>query len=439
MNRSNYEYKKSGVLWFGDIPDHWEIKKVKHIARFYTGWTPPSGNDEYYDGEYPWANISDLGTKYLETPVRKITQEAIDTLRMSISKKGSLLFSFKLSIGLVSMLSKDLFTNEAIATFPPNNRIETTYLYYLAPVAIPMNAGINIYNAPMLNQDSIKNAVLVYPPLDEQQAVASFLDRETARIDALIQKKERMIELLKEKRIALITQAVTKGLDPNVPMKDSGIEWLGEVPEHWDVKRLRYCIRLNPSKKEISHLPKDTEVSFLPMENVGEDGALDLSENRAISEVDSGYTYFGENDVAIAKITPCFENGKGCVFRNLEHGYGFGSTELTVMRPIDLVPEFLYYLTVSTYFRKIGEALMHGSAGQKRVPDDYIRNLYLGLPSIEEQQQIVCYVHEKLRSIEALNALTSLSIDKLREYRSSLIHHAVTGKIDLRGYDAQEQ
>jgi type I restriction enzyme S subunit len=134
----------------------------------------------------------------------------------------------------------------------------------------------------MLNQDSIKNAVLVYPPLDEQQAVASFLDRETARIDALIQKKERMIELLKEKRIALITQAVTKGLDPNVPMKDSGIEWLGEVPEHWDVKRLRYCIRLNPSKKEISHLPKDTEVSFLPMENVGEDGALDLSENRAI-------------------------------------------------------------------------------------------------------------------------------------------------------------
>jgi type I restriction enzyme, S subunit len=139
MKQSSYKYKESRVVWLGDIPDHWELKKVKHIARFYTGWTPPSGNEEYYDGEYPWANISDLGTKYLRIPVRTITQEAVDSLRMKLSNTGSLLFSFKLSIGLVSLLKNDMYTNEAIATFPPNNKIKTSFLYYIAPVAIPMN------------------------------------------------------------------------------------------------------------------------------------------------------------------------------------------------------------------------------------------------------------------------------------------------------------
>lgn len=429
------KYKDSGIEWLGDIPEEWNIEKPTRIFRLVKGINAATLTKEYISenqGVYPVysGQTEDDGLMGsiewydfdFENPVVFITTVGAKAMTTrTVRGRFSLSQNCALAIPINSMIDARFFE-------PTFQRL---FDYEKGSISLIMQ--------PSLRFEDFNHFKVPNPSTFEQQAIASYLDRETARIDSLIQKKERMIELLKEKRIALITQAVTKGIDPKAKMKNSGIEWLGEVPEHWDVKRLRYCIRLNPSKKEISHLPKDTEVSFLPMENVGEDGALDLSENRAISEVDSGYTYFGENDVAIAKITPCFENGKGCVFRNLEHGYGFGSTELTVMRPIDLVPEFLYYLSVSTYFRKIGEALMHGSAGQKRVPNDYIRNLYIGLPSIEVQQQIVCYVHEKLRSIEALNDLTSLSIDKLREYRASLIHHAVTGKIDLRGNDAQAQ
>lgn len=209
----NVKMKDSGIEWLGNVPEHWEIKMVKHVAEFYTGWTPPSGKDEYYDGEYPWVNISDLGNKYLYQPRRTITEEAINDFNIKLSKKGSLLFSFKLSIGLVSILKNDMFTNEAIATFPRNNKIDINYLYYLAPIAIPMNAGINIYNAPMLNQSSINNAALAYPSKEEQQAIAAYLDDATSRIDALIEKKEQMIELLSEYRSSLIHHAVTGKID----------------------------------------------------------------------------------------------------------------------------------------------------------------------------------------------------------------------------------
>lgn len=441
MNRSNYEYKKSGVLWLGDIPDHWEIKKVKHIARFYTGWTPPSGNDEYYDGEYPWANISDLGTKYLETSVRTITQEAIDTLRMSISKKGSLLFSFKLSIGLVSMLSKDLFTNEAIATFPPNNRIETTYLYYLAPVAIPMNAGINIYNAPMLNQDSIKNAVLVYPPLDEQQSIASFLDRETARIDALIQKKERMIELLKEKRIALITQAVTKGLDPNVPMKDSGIEWLGEVPEHWEVLPIKYIVS-TPVTDGPHETPEilDEGVPFISAESI-KGGKIDFELKRGFISIEDDLRYSKKykpmmNDIYVIKSGATTGNS-AMVETDIEFNIW---SPLAVIRCNKAIadPHFVFLYVNSNEF--ITAIQLFWSFGtQQNIGMNIIENLQVPLPPISEQINICKGSKMELERIETLQNRIADSITLLREYRASLIHHAVTGKFNLRGYDAQAQ
>jgi type I restriction enzyme S subunit len=115
--------------------------------------------------------------------------------------------------------------------------------------------------------------------------------------------------------------------------KKSGVEWLGDVPEHWEVKRARFMVAMNPTKQEVNHLPPETEVQFLPMESVSEDGSLNLETTRPIFEVSSGYTYFAEGDVTFAKITPCFENGKGAIMRNLQNSFGFGTTELTVIRP----------------------------------------------------------------------------------------------------------
>ena len=115
--------------------------------------------------------------------------------------------------------------------------------------------------------------------------------------------------------------------------KASGVEWLGEVPQHWEVKRLRFATELNPSKSEVSHLDRETAVSFLPMEAVGDDGTLNLEKEKPIGEVESGYTYFRNGDVTVAKITPCFENGKGALMSGLVNGIGFGTTELIVARP----------------------------------------------------------------------------------------------------------
>ena len=221
--------------------------------------------------------------------------------------------------------------------------------------------------------------------------------------------------------------------------KDSGVDWLGEVPAHWEVRRLRHAVQLNPSKSEVRHLPGKTEVSFLPMEAIGDDGSLDRERSRPISEVESGYTYFRDGDVTIAKITPCFENGKGAVMRDLLGGIGFGTTELIVARPDDAVvsSEYLDRIFNSHPFRRLGEAAMYGAGGQKRVPDDFVRDFAIALPPREEQADIETFLDRETAKIDALVAEQERLIALLKERRSALISAAVTGQIDVRGAPEQ--
>lgn len=157
--------------------------------------------------------------------------------------------------------------------------------------------------------------------------------------------------------------------------KPSGIEWLGDIPSMWPAIRLRFRVKINPVKSEIRGIPEDTSVSFLPMEAVGEYGGLRLEQTQALGDVANGYTYFRDGDVVVAKITPCFENGKGSIADGLENGIGFGTTELHVLRPSSFMDRnYLFYLTISHAFRKIGASYMYGAGGQKRVPDTFIRD-----------------------------------------------------------------
>jgi type I restriction enzyme S subunit len=210
--------------------------------------------------------------------------------------------------------------------------------------------------------------------------------------------------------------------------KDSGVEWLGDVPGHWEVKRVRFVARLNPSKGETAALARDEEVSFLPMEAIGDDGTLDLERSRPIGDVETGYTYFREGDVTIAKITPCFENGKGAVMSGLTGGIGFGTTELIVARPRpdETTSTFLHWLFVSAPFRKLGEAAMYGAGGQKRVPDDFVRDFAMGFPSVSEQSAIAAFLDRQTAKIDALVAEQEKLIALLAEKRQAVISHAVT-------------
>jgi type I restriction enzyme S subunit len=210
--------------------------------------------------------------------------------------------------------------------------------------------------------------------------------------------------------------------------KDSGVEWLGEVPENWETRRLRFVAEINPSKSETSELDRESLVSFLPMEAIGEDGTLDLDREKTLREVETGYTFFRDGDVALAKITPCFENGKRALMAGLKNGVGFGTTELIVARPFPnrTTGNYLYRVFSSEPFMKLGEAEMYGAGGQKRVPDSFVRNFATSFPPIEEQHKIARALDQETAKIEALVWEQRRLIELLKEKRQAVISHAVT-------------
>ena len=194
----------------------------------------------------------------------------------------------------------------------------------------------------------------------------------------------------------------------------------------WMHKRLRFVTTL-PSKQEVRGIPPETDVSFVPMEAVGERGGLDTSRSRALSQVLGGYTYFRNGDILIAKITPCFENEKGALAQGLLNGIGFGTTELHVLRPDStLHPKFLFYVTLSHAFRKLGEAEMYGAGGQKRIPEEFIRDFPVAIPAFDEQGAIVDFLDRETRKIDQLIEKQQQLAIRLRERRDTTIYEALT-------------
>jgi type I restriction enzyme S subunit len=218
---------------------------------------------------------------------------------------------------------------------------------------------------------------------------------------------------------------------PYPTYKDSNIEWLGLIPVQWKITRLRFACEINPHKSEIAQAAPDTEVSFLPMENLGEDGTFRLDETRHLDQVWQGYTYFRDADVLVAKITPCFENGKGAMLMGLRNGIGFGTTELHVLRAKEGIdPSFVFYLTRSHPFRQLGAARMYGAAGQQRVPEQYVQDFGIGVPALEEQRAIAAFLDRETATIDALIAEQRRLIELLQERRMAIISHAVTKGLD---------
>jgi type I restriction enzyme S subunit len=209
--------------------------------------------------------------------------------------------------------------------------------------------------------------------------------------------------------------------------KPSGVEWLGEVPAHWDVLRLRFAIKTNPTKSEITGLEPAAPVSFVPMEAVGAYGGLNLEAEKSIDDIGTGYTYFRDGDVVVAKITPCFENGKGALAAGLKNGIAFGTTEQHVLRPSESMDEhFLFYLTISQPFREVGASEMYGAGGQKRVSDEFIRDLRPAIPPLDEQRAIAAFLDRETARIDALITKKLRLIELLAEKRTALISQAVT-------------
>ncbi len=192
-------------------PANWVWSKVKHTADFFTGWTPPTGTAAFFDGENLWANISDLGQRNLVDTAKRISDDAVSQSAIRRSPRGSVLFSFKLSIGQVSFAGRDMYTNEAIATFPPQHGFNPRWAFWALPVFVPQNANENIYGAKLLNQELIRSADILVPHEHLQEDIANFLDEKTARIDTLIAEKERLLARLDEMRSARLRELCLGG------------------------------------------------------------------------------------------------------------------------------------------------------------------------------------------------------------------------------------
>ncbi len=431
--------KDSGVEWIGPVPEHWEVKRLRHVATLNPSPDWQALGQQQRD--YPFLPMEAIGEAgELDCSGRK----PLDDCRSGYTyfAEGDVAYAkvtpcFENGKGAVmrGLDGGHGFGTTELTVLRPT-AIDRDYLYALTfadsfrqPGASEMLGSGGLKRVP---DEFTRNYRAAIPPPAEQTAIAAALDRETARIAALIAKKTRLIELLKEKRQALITHAVTKGLDPNVKMKASGVDWIGSVPEHWEVKRLRHVATLNPSPDWQALEQQQREYPFLPMEAIGEAGGLDCSGRKPLDNCRSGYTYFAEGDVTYAKVTPCFENGKGAVMRGLDGGHGFGTTELTVLRPTAIDRDYLYALTFADSFRQPGASEMLGSGGLKRVPDEFTRNYRTAIPPRDEQTAIAAALDRETARIDALIAKARYSITLLKERRSALITAAVTGQIDLR-------
>jgi type I restriction enzyme S subunit len=221
-------------------------------------------------------------------------------------------------------------------------------------------------------------------------------------------------------------------LKPYPAYKDSGVPWLGEVPEHWEVKRLKHVAKLNPSKSEsMFTLASNVDVTFLPMKRVGVDGRINTNEVKPASALLNGFTYFRRDDVLVAKITPCFENGKGACLEELPTEIGFGSTEFIVLRSMPTVfSKFLYLITILSEFRTLGADAMNGAAGQQRVPSTFVGNFQTAIPPLPEQSAIVRYLDHIDRRIRRYIRTKQKLIKLLEEQKQAIIHQAVTRGLD---------
>ena len=432
------KYRESGVEWLGDVPEGWGVKKVGFCCDFYRGWTPPTGDESSYDGDLPWANISDIRPKFLTETAKRISMSAVRKHKIRIAPNGSLLFSIKLSVGQVSIAAVPMYTNEAIAIFQSSANILSRWAYYTVPICIPKNASENIYGAKMLNQYLIKSAKIVLPPIEEQHAIAAFLDAETARIDALIAEYETLIELLKEKRQALISQAVTKGLNPDVPMKDSGVEWLGEVPEGWKPIPLHSMSSDSNSlfidgdwieSKDLS----DTGIRYITTGNVGEgfykeQGAGFISEE---TFVDLRCTKVKPGDILISHLN--IPIGRSCIIPEF-FGYMVTSVDNVIFRPDrDFSRQFITYMLSSKAHLANMENLARGTTMQ-RISRSTLGSAKFCMPPPEEQHAIVAFLDAETARMDTLVQEAENGINLLRERRMTLISDAVTGKIDVRDW-----
>ena len=406
-------YKDSGVEWLGRVPEHWEVRKLKWLASLQSGDFITSESIEE-EGAYPV-----YGGNGLRGYCTAFTHDGAYAL---VGRQGAL-------CGNINYAEGKFWASEHAVVVSP---YIPTAVRWLGELLRTMNLGqYSISSAqPGLAVERIIDLFLPIPPEGERQIIAAHVGSETARIDAQIEKKTRFIELLREKRQALITHAVTKGLDPTVKMKDSGVEWLGEVPEHWEMVPLKYVtpsltvgIVVNPSD-----YVADEGLPFLYGGDIGE-GVIFAESARRISPEHSqrnAKTRLNAGDLVTVRV-----GAPGVTAVVPPECEGGNCASVMLIRRGEFNSDWLCYTMNSRVVRYQVEVVQYGAA-QEQFNISHAVDFLIPVPPVEEQSQIASVLNQEGRRVDALLSKTECSIELLKERRSALITAAVTGQIDLR-------
>lgn len=420
----------SGVEWLGQIPANWHTRKLKFVVKILkriAGHEGPSVLSITQQG----IKIKDIESGEGQLAQNYSGYQLVDRGDFAMNHMDLL-------TGYVDISNFDGVVSPDYRVFRNfSDEVLDEYLLLIFQIGFRQKIffrygqGVSLLGRWRLPADSFNDFKIPIPPVAQQRKIVDFLNAKVPAVEEAVRIKEQQIALLRERRQILIQQAVTRGLNPDAPMKDSGFDWIGQIPAHWAVKRLRHAAPISPSKRVDGNTNRYDRVVFLPMEAVGADGHIQQSQIRPAKDISEGFTYFRRGDVIMAKITPCFENGKSAHLIDLSSGYGFGTTELHVLRPKDVSGKFLYYYINRSFFRKIGEAFMVGSAGQKRVSTEYMKDQTITVPPLKEQLEIIEVLDREGAKIETAISIKKSQIDALKEYKTSLINAAVTGKIKV--------
>ena len=425
-------YKDSGIEWIGEIPEHWVPTKLKYIAEIETGTTPPKADqDNYENGTFLWVKPDELLAFIPITDSKeKLTDKGKHTSR--IIPKGSVLVSCIGTIGKIGVAGCELSTNQQINSviFNRPNTSETYGKYLLFCMEKEHQRNATIVVVPILNKRNQSNLKFAIPSGGEQEAISLYLDHKTRLIDTLIEKKQKQIELLQEQRTAIINQAVTKGLNPSVKMKDTGIEWLGTVPEHWDISKLKYVAKSVATGKT----PPTSETEYY------DDGIIDwfspgdfrnglyLSNskrkitNKAIS--DGKALLYEPKSVLLVGIGATL--GKVGIIEK----QGSSNQQINAITFQEVFnPHFGLYYLFSITDTVISFA---NSATLPILNQSQTKDISIVVPPKKEQDEIMLFLQHIEHEISSSSVKILRQIELLKEYHTTLISEVVTGKIDVR-------
>jgi type I restriction enzyme S subunit len=413
------KYKPSGVEWLGDVPEHWEVKALKYIfVNLDSNRIPISGEDRAgIENIYPYYGASGI--------IDYVDDYIYDETLILVAEDGANLLSRSTPLAFRAE-GKYWVNNHAHILRPKYDAIT----YWECVLQIFEYAPYVSGSAqPKLTSDNLGSFILPVPPLPEQQAIAAFLDHETGRIDALIAKKKSLLSLLAEQRTAIISRAVTKGLNPSVKLKPSGVEWLGDVPEHWEVWKIAHSFELigsgtTPPSDELEWY--DGSIPWITTSELRE-SVICSTEKTVTKEATlkfSALKIFPKGSLAIAMYGATI--GRLGIF-----GIDASTNQACcVMNGGQVFSIPFVYFWMQAFKESI--ILLASGGGQPNISQDKIKSIKIPCPSIPEQQAIAAFLDRETAKIDTLSAKVQTAIERLREYRTALISAAVTGKIDVR-------